>query len=129
MVMVLRWLRACLSKYHLRTQRHTSCLYSTPNRLKDSSFASSFDSLSISSTMDLRTPDRMAVSDVSPGVFSTPLSSPPSNVAPPSSPLGTVTNEYISQDMEVDSDIHSVDIYSSESEESRLGEDDRGTAS
>jgi hypothetical protein len=71
----------------------------------------------------------MAVSDVSPGVFSTPLSSPPSNVAPPSSPLGTVTNEYISQDMEVDSDIHSVDIYSSESEESRLGEDDRGTGS
>jgi hypothetical protein len=31
--------------------------------------------------------------------------------------------------MEVDSDIHSVDIYSSESEESRLGEDDRGTGS
>jgi hypothetical protein len=31
--------------------------------------------------------------------------------------------------MEVDSDIHSANIYSSESEESRLGEDDRGTGS
>jgi hypothetical protein len=79
--------------------------------------------------MDLRTPNRMALSEAAPGLFSTPLSSPPSNIAPPSSPLGTATNAHILEHMEVDSDIDtevdSADIFEAGSGESER--DDENT--
>lgn len=79
--------------------------------------------------MDPRTPDRIPLSEAAQGVFSTPLSSPPSNIAPPSSPLGTTTNAHILERMEIDSDIDTevdlADVFGARAEES--GRDDENT--
>jgi hypothetical protein len=76
----------------------------------------------MSSTIDLRTPNCMALSEAAPGLFSTPLSSPPLNIAPLSSPLSTATNahilEHIEVDLDIDTEVDSADIFEAGSRES-----------